>query len=166
MVTQPLANSGFDVQKAIYDILTKDTTLATKAGGRIYDAPPKNPALPYVIIGDMLTSPPEMTSSSIRNTYSMDVSVVLGPNPEANVHYLGFETGHAIIDRVFQLLNDCRTLTLKNGRTVQRVKVGQLRTQRVRGQLDTDPDYRVLTVPVEVWVWQAREVSAPDEGGS
>lgn len=160
MVTQPFANSGFDVQEAIFDILDADTSLAAIVGDRIYDAPPKNPTLPYIIIGDMLASPPAFTSSSISNTYSMDVSVVLGPNPDSNVHYLGFEAGHGVIDRVFQLLNDNRAMTLQNGRTVRRVKVGQLRTQRVRGQMDSEPDYRILTVPVEVWVWQAREVTA------
>ena len=165
MIDFPLTNSGFDIQKAIVDILLADTNLAALVGARIHDSPPPSVAFPYIIVGDMTMQRPELTSTSMRTTYSMEISALLGPNPLDTTFTLGFEAGHQIMARVFELLHN-GTLTLENGRIVQRLRIGTLRTERIRGQLDSQPDYRQVSAPVEVWVWQSRTQTAPaPEGG-
>lgn len=165
MVNLPLTNSGFDIQKAIVDLMLADTDLAALVGTRIHDSPPPDVVFPYVIVGDMSMQRPELTSTSMRTIYNMEISALLGPNPADTTYTLGFEAGHQIMARVFELLHNS-TLTLENGRTVQRLRIGTLRTERVRGQLDSQPDYRIVTAPIEVWVWQSRTQAAPEGGGS
>lgn len=151
-----LVNSGFDIQEAVYDLLMADTAMKALVGDRIYDAAPPSPTLPYVIIGDMTGPPPETTSTSTLTKYTMEISAIVGANPASDEHTLGFETGHKIIGRALTLLQEYKEMDFGDARKILRVSMRDLKTQRVRGQLDTEPDYRIITQPVEVWVWQAR----------
>ena len=106
------ANSGFDIQKAVYDLLIADNTVKGLVGSRVYDAPPPNPVLPYVVIGDMVASAPETTSTSTIIRYSMDISAVIGPNPAADTFSRGFEVGHDIVGAAQEALHNITSLTL------------------------------------------------------
>ncbi len=144
-----LTNSGYDIQKSVRDALLADSAIRNLVGNRVYEAAPTNATAPYVIIGDMSSEPPELTSTSILMRYSMEVSAVVGPDPQANSQAVGFKNAHAILDRVTQLMQDRTPFIWDATRKVLRVDIGAMKTERAE-------DYRIISLPVEVWVWQAR----------
>lgn len=144
-----LTNSGYDIQKSVRDALLADSAIQNLVGSRVYEAAPSNAAAPYIIIGDMSSEPPELTSTSILMRYSMEVSAVVGPDPQANSQVIGFKNAHAILDRVTQLMQDRTPFSWDATRKVLRVDIGAMKTERAE-------DYRIISLPVEVWVWQAR----------
>ena len=144
-----LINSGYDIQKSVRDALLADNAIQALVGNRIYEAAPSNPAVPYIIIGDMNSEPPELTSTSILARYSMEVSAVVGPDLQANSQAVGFKNAHAILDRVTQLMQDRTPFSWDATRKVLRVYTGAIKTERAE-------EYRIISLPVEVWVWQAR----------
>jgi hypothetical protein len=44
--------ASWALQKAVYAALTADPALVALCGGRVFDAVPKNAAIPYVVIGE------------------------------------------------------------------------------------------------------------------
>tara|TARA_R110001592_G_scaffold171235_1_gene409423 strand:+ start:4440 stop:4847 length:408 start_codon:yes stop_codon:yes gene_type:complete len=89
---------SFDLQTAVYSLLSADSTLDGLVGNnRIYDNVPQSSAYPYVVIG-LETSSNIGTKTLDGNIYSLDIDVWS--------QYRGQKQIKQVMERLYELLND------------------------------------------------------------
>lgn len=66
------AETQWDIQKEIYNLLVNDSNLNAIVGSRIYDYVPDNSDFPYVVITDMIATP---FDSQIGNGMQVKLSI-------------------------------------------------------------------------------------------
>tara|TARA_A100001201_G_scaffold2620_1_gene6677 strand:+ start:1336 stop:1743 length:408 start_codon:yes stop_codon:yes gene_type:complete len=129
---------SFDLQSAIYTLLSGDSTLDSLVGNnRIYDNVPQTSSYPYVVIGnEIATNQGTKTLDGIE--YGIDIDVWS--------QYRGKKEIKNIMERIYNLLHD-QDLTVSGASFV----VGQVRQVATLVEADGITRHGILSVSIIVY---------------
>lgn len=89
-MSQIASDPADELQEGIYELLSADATLTGLAG--IYDGPPENVSLPYVTIGEMMS-----TEDSTHDSHGRQTSAVLHTWTRAESNRPGNQIGARLV---------------------------------------------------------------------